>query len=124
MFNQTPGLTPGTHPNPGPGESGPPAAGTGTHANPGQGHSSPPAAGTGTPAGPGITPFLSVVRGHPTDAELTALVTVIAARANAAAAGRPAHAPPPRSRWSDKPQQMRASLSPGPDAWRRSALPR
>jgi Acyl-CoA carboxylase epsilon subunit len=78
--------------------------------------------------------FLSVVRGNPTDTELAALVTVLAARAGAAAAaaaapatsaaGQPTPARAPRSRWSDKSWLMRASLSPGPDAWRRSALPR
>jgi len=76
--------------------------------------------------------FLSVVRGNPTDTELAALVTVLAARAGASAAGpaataaggQPTPARAPRSRWSDKSWLMRASLSPGPDAWRRSALPR
>jgi hypothetical protein len=84
---------------------------------------------------PGLTPgsqadpgpaFLSVVRGNPTDTELAALVAVLAARAGAAAAAAevPTPARAPRSRWSDKSCLMRASLSPGPDAWRRSALPR
>jgi hypothetical protein len=76
--------------------------------------------------------FLSVVRGNPTDIELAALVTVLRARAGAAAAAATATASADqltparasRSRWSDKSWLMRASLSPGPDAWRRSALPR
>lgn len=106
MPNQTPGLTPGTQ------------------ANPDRDHSSSPAAGSGTQADPAIPPFLSVVRGHPTDAELAALVAVITARSSAAAARAPAPAPPPRSRWSDKSRLMRAGIRPGPDAWRRSALPR
>jgi len=87
---------------------------------------------------PGLTPgsqqdsrpaFLSVVRGNPTDTELAALVTVLAARAGASAAAatsatdQPTPARAPRSRWSDKSWLMRGSLSPGPDAWRRSALP-
>jgi hypothetical protein len=87
---------------------------------------------------PGLTPgfpaegppaFLSVVRGNPTDLELAALVTVLAARANLAAAaavsaaGQPTPARGTRSRWSDKSRLMRASLSSGPDAWRRSARP-
>jgi len=79
----------------------------------------------GPPADPGMTPFLSVVRGHPTDAELAAVVTVLAARAGTAAAA--AYEPTParaRSGWSDKSRLMRTSLSPGPDAWRRSAVPR
>ena len=88
---------------------------------------------------PGLTPgsradpppvLLSVVRGNPTDAELAALVTVLAARAGAAAAAATSSADQltsaraPRSRWSDKSWLMRASLSSGPDAWRRSVLPR
>jgi len=106
MPNQTPGLTPRTQANPGPEDS-----------------SSPPA-GSDTQADPGIPPFLSVVRGSPTDAELAALVTVIAARAAATAGGVPAPPPPPRSRWSDKSRLMRPSIMPGQDAWRGSALPR
>jgi len=90
MPNQTPGLTPGSQPDP-------------------------------------RSVFLSVVRGNPTDTELAALVTVLAARAGAAAAtssaDQPTPARAPRSRWSDKSWLMRASLSPGPDAWRRSVLP-
>ena len=82
----------------------------------------------GTPADSGIAPFLSVVRGNPTDAELAAVVAVLAARAGAAAAATAAYEPTParalRSRWSDKSRLMRTSISPGPDAWRRSALPR
>jgi hypothetical protein len=68
-------------------------------------------------------PFLYVVRGEPTQAELAAVVTVLAARAAASArARRPVSAV--RSTWSDRSRLMRASVSPGPGAWRRSALPR
>ena len=101
MSNQTPGLTPGSRTDP------------------------PPVL---LPDRPPV--LLSVVRGNPTDAELAALVTVLAARAGAAAAapisaaGQPTPARGTRSRWSDKSWLMRASLSPGPDAWRRSVLPR
>jgi len=77
---------------------------------------------------PFFSVFFSVVRGHPTDEELAAVVTVLAARAGAAAAAAAAYEPTParalRSRWSDKSRLMRTSLAPGPDAWRRSALPR
>jgi hypothetical protein len=109
MPNQTPGLTRGTDAGP------PPVALSGP----------PPALVSGPPP-----VFLSVVRGNPTGAELAAVVTVLAARARAAAAAETAAADVPtpprasRSRWSDRSQLMRASLSPGPDAWRRSALPR
>jgi acyl-CoA carboxylase epsilon subunit len=85
-----------------------------------------------TPGSPAEPPpvMLSVVRGNPTDAELAGLLTVLAARTGASAAAansaadqlRSARAP--RSRWSDKSRLMRTSLSPGPDAWRRSARPR
>ena len=95
MSNQTPGLTPGSQPD------------------------SPPVLLSDHPP-----VFLSVVRGNPTDTELAALVTVVASRAAAAAAEVPAPARAPRSRWSDKSRLMRASLSPRPDAWRRSVLPR
>jgi hypothetical protein len=69
--------------------------------------------------------FLSVVRGEPTDAELAALVAILATRAaDAAAAAGATLARAPRSRWSDRSRLMRPGLSPGPDAWRRSTLPR
>jgi len=68
-------------------------------------------------------PILYVVRGQPTEAELAAVVTVLAARA-AALAGGTAPARAVRSTWPDRSRMMRASISPGPGAWRRSALPR
>jgi len=82
-------------------------------------------AGPSPPSGdPSAAVFLEVVRGEPTDAELAALVTVLVARASAAAAAEPSPRSAPRSRWSDRSWLMRSSLSPGPGAWRRSALPR
>ncbi len=66
-------------------------------------------------------PFLRVVRGDPTPEELAALVAVLTARSAGAEAAAPA---PPRSAWSDRSRQLRRPLSPGPGAWRRSALPR
>ena len=95
-----------------------------------------PARAPGTPAGPAIAdsgpapdrrvPFLSVVRGQPTAAEVAALVTVLTARAaaRAALAGPPGPAGATRSAWSDRSRLMRESVSPGPGAWRRSSLPR
>jgi hypothetical protein len=63
-----------------------------------------------------------VVRGEPTDEELAALTVVIAA---AASAGGP---PPekPRDLWSEPASLLRTPLppSPGPGAWKASALPR
>jgi len=79
-----------------------------------------------TVAGQADPPFLTVVRGHPDETELAALVTVLAARVGAAAA---AAAQPPRSqrtgssRWSDRSRLLREPVAPGPGAWRRSALP-
>jgi Acyl-CoA carboxylase epsilon subunit len=63
-------------------------------------------------------PYLRIVRGEPTGAEVAALVTVLAARA--ATASRPG---PPRSAWADPARRLRGPVRPGPDAWRRSALP-
>jgi hypothetical protein len=66
-------------------------------------------------------PVLKVVRGEPTDAELAALIAVIAARAAAASASDSVGVPP-RSVWSDPAHALRRPLSPGADAWRRSAV--
>lgn len=63
-------------------------------------------------------PFLRVVRGEPTAEELAALVAVLAARAAAAPVQ-----PRPRSAWADPASRLRVPLTPGPAAWRRSALP-
>ncbi|MEN3360102.1 MAG: hypothetical protein V7637_4084 [Mycobacteriales bacterium] len=61
---------------------------------------------------------LRIVRGEPTEVELAALVAVVAARAAAAPAGGPR-----RSSWADPARRLRITGRPGPDAWRRSALP-
>jgi hypothetical protein len=75
---------------------------------------------TGLPdPGSGGRPYLRIVRGEPTGAEVAALVTVLAGRAAAAARA----APPPRSAWADPARWLRGPVRPGPDAWRRSALP-
>jgi Acyl-CoA carboxylase epsilon subunit len=64
-------------------------------------------------------PYLRIVRGEPTGAEVAALVAVLAARAAAASRAEP----PPRSAWADPARSLRGPVRPGPDAWRRSALP-
>lgn len=66
-------------------------------------------------------PLLRVVRGEPTDAELAALTVVVAARSVAAAVVPTA---PGRSAWGDPAAAIRRPVAPGPDGWRRSALPR
>jgi hypothetical protein len=65
---------------------------------------------------------LRVVRGDATPDEIAALVAVLALRGRAVSAG--ATPGQPRSEWSARSRLMRDPLSPGPGAWRRSALPR
>jgi hypothetical protein len=67
-------------------------------------------------------PVLRVVRGRPADAELAALVAVLAARAAATRASTADHPQRP-SAWSAPAARLRRPVHPGPDAWRRSALP-
>jgi Acyl-CoA carboxylase epsilon subunit len=62
-----------------------------------------------------------VVRGGPTDAELAALMVVLAA---ATAARREVSEVPVRSAWNDPAARLRRPLSAGPGAWRTSTWPR
>ena len=64
-------------------------------------------------------PLLTVVRGEPTPEQLAAVIAVVSARA---AGGGADKEPAPRSLWAQP--QLRAPLTPGPGAWRASALPR
>ena len=64
-------------------------------------------------------PVFSVVRGHPDDAELAALVAVLQSRMREAG-DRPS-GQPSRSGWSAYWRGVRAPLAPGPGAWRASA---
>ena len=66
-------------------------------------------------------PTLRVIRGDATPEEIAALVAVLLSRA-AADDGAPPSRPAP-SAWADRSRQLRRPLHPGPDAWRRSALP-
>ena len=68
---------------------------------------------------PPARPLLTVVRGEPTPEQLAALTAVIAARASAGSDAGPA---PTRSLW--RTPVLRTPLTPGPGAWRASALPR
>ncbi|HUL27332.1 MAG TPA: acyl-CoA carboxylase subunit epsilon [Streptosporangiaceae bacterium] len=67
---------------------------------------------------------LEVVAGHPSPAELAALTVALsaalAARGAPARAGLPGRASPG---WADRSRMMGAPLTPGRDAWRRSAQP-
>ena len=65
--------------------------------------------------------MLRVIRGEPTADELAAVVVVLTARA-AESDGQPAPRRP-QSEWAAKSRQMRPQLTPGPGAWRASALP-
>jgi hypothetical protein len=78
----------------------------------------------GLPAS-GLT--LEVVAGHPSAEELAALTVALAAalaagarRAGPGQAGRRGGA---SSAWADRAAMVGAPLTPGPDAWRRSARP-
>jgi hypothetical protein len=65
-------------------------------------------------------PVLRVVRGDATPEEIAAVVAVLLSRAVAPDPGPPRR---PASAWADRSRQLRRPLHPGPDAWRRSALP-
>jgi len=66
-------------------------------------------------------PLLRVVRGDATPEEIAALVAVLLARS--ADAKAPGQARSVQSSWADRSRLLRRPLSPGPGAWRRSALP-
>jgi hypothetical protein len=65
-------------------------------------------------------PVLRVIRGDATPEEIAAVVAVLLAR-SAADSGAPLRPAP--SAWAGRSRQLRRPLFPGPDAWRRSALP-
>ena len=67
-----------------------------------------------------VRPLLTVLRGEPTPEQLAALVAVVSSRATAAAAEDAG--PPAPSLWARP--VLRTPLSPGPGAWRASALHR
>ena len=64
-------------------------------------------------------PILRIVRGEPTDEEVAALVVALGALS-----GPERRTPTGGSAWSDPASLLRRPIHPGPDAWRRSALPR
>ena len=64
-------------------------------------------------------PVLRVIRGDATPEEIAAVVAVLASRP-----GSPDLPPRPEpSAWADRSRLLRRPVHPGPDAWRRSALP-
>lgn len=68
------------------------------------------------------------VGGQVTAEEAAAVVTVLAARlrqraAAAELASRPERARPARSAWCDRASLVGGPVTPGPDGWRKSALP-
>ena len=65
------------------------------------------------------SPVLRVIRGDATPEEIAAVVAVLLSRSAAAEPG-PRRAP---SAWADRSRLLRRPPFPGPDAWRRSALP-
>ncbi|MGI5165081.1 acyl-CoA carboxylase subunit epsilon [Spirillospora sp. CA-253888] len=74
-------------------------------------------------------PFLRIVRGDPSPEEIAALVAVLTARAQAAAAARDAGEARPVSRWADRSRGLRGAVAEGvrprgPGAWRAGGLPR
>jgi hypothetical protein len=65
-------------------------------------------------------PLFSVVRGSPTEDELAAVMTVLAARFTEPRQEAPT---PARSGWSAYWRSVRSPIQPGPSAWRMSARP-
>jgi hypothetical protein len=65
-------------------------------------------------------PVLRVIRGDATPEEIAAVVAVLLSRSGAPDA---APAAPRPSAWADRSRLLRRPQFPGPDAWRRSALP-
>jgi acyl-CoA carboxylase epsilon subunit len=65
-------------------------------------------------------PPLRLVHGDATPEEVAALLAVL----SAAAAAPEDPAPKPRSQWASRERAVRRPLTPGPGAWRASALPR
>ncbi|MCD2197412.1 acyl-CoA carboxylase subunit epsilon [Actinomycetospora endophytica] len=66
-------------------------------------------------------PVLRIVRGDPTPEEVAALTAVLAA---ASGGGGEPEETGPTSVWNERESLVRRPLTPGPGAWRASALPR
>jgi hypothetical protein len=68
-------------------------------------------------------PLLRVVRGQPSDEELAALTVAVAAVLAARARAARQHGTGPTANWASHARARRVPPAPGPQAWRRSALP-
>jgi Acyl-CoA carboxylase epsilon subunit len=68
-------------------------------------------------------PVLRIVRGDPTPEELAALLAVVGAKSGTGSGAAELPARSTRSAWSDPARLVRRPVRPGPDGWRRSALP-
>ncbi|HEV2377174.1 MAG TPA: acyl-CoA carboxylase subunit epsilon [Streptosporangiaceae bacterium] len=73
----------------------------------------------------GPEPLFSVMAGQPTPEELAALTVVLARvlAARSAAAQAASYSGTKPGHWADRSHLLRVPLTPGPGAWRRSALP-
>ena len=69
-------------------------------------------------------PLFAVVHGNPSAEETAALAVVLAAKLAARPAEDRARGRSPAGGWADRARSMRAPLTQGPDAWRRSSRPR
>jgi hypothetical protein len=69
---------------------------------------------------PDSRPRLTIVSGQPTPEETAAVAVVLTALLSQPAP----EARPVPSQWSARPRFLRAPVTPGPGAWRASALPR
>jgi hypothetical protein len=70
-------------------------------------------------------PLFRVAHGNPSAEETAALAVVLAAKLASGPPGGPRPARPGAAgRWADRARSMRAPMTPGPGAWRRSSQPR
>jgi Acyl-CoA carboxylase epsilon subunit len=69
----------------------------------------------------GPQPLFRVVKGDPSDEETAALIAAV--RAVVAARARAGRSDSPAGNWASHARALRVRMAPGPEAWRRSALP-
>jgi hypothetical protein len=71
----------------------------------------------------GPVPYLRVVRGDATPAEIAALVTALAVTAARSAAAAALSRPAVQANWNSRARTLRGPVHPSAGGWRRSALP-